>query len=227
MWHTEFNLITAYPARLGKTVMFIEAEFRPEAENGAGSLGMTLCTNLELGVAILRSVWRSGDFLLMNKDALEPGREEAVRRAAGTISAERYRLPGVDLELAPAGPSGPGKSAIVLALLRFTDSGLGSWLDQHGDGLGTVLAPWDHPVSGAEMQRLGQARAMLTGRPVLLLDEPTSHLDLATAAATLMAMLERTGQWAVLWVTRRAAGLAAFPDVVDLAVRHPGARAAG
>jgi hypothetical protein len=103
MWHTEFNLITAYPARLGKTVMFIEAEFRPEAENGAGSLGMTLCTNLELGVAILRSVWRSGDFLLMNKDALEPGREEAVRRATGTISAERHRLPGVDLELSPAG----------------------------------------------------------------------------------------------------------------------------
>jgi ATP-binding cassette subfamily C protein CydCD len=91
-----------------------------------------------------------------------------------------------------------------------------------------VLAPWDHPVSGAEMQRLGRARAMLTGRPVLLLDEPTIHLDLATAAATLMATLERTGQRAVLWVTHRAAELAAFPDVVDLAVRpHPGALAAG
>ena len=102
MWHTEFNLITAYLARLGKAVMFIEAEFRPEAESRPGSLGMTLCTNPEPGVAILQSVWRSGDFLLMSKDALEPGREEAVRRAAGTISAERYRLPGVDLELARA-----------------------------------------------------------------------------------------------------------------------------
>ena len=233
MWHTEFNLITAYPARLGKAVMFIEAEFRPEAESRPGSLGMTLCTSPEPGVAILQSAWRTGNFLLVSKDALEPGREEAVRRAAGTISAERYRLPGVDLELAPgrpaapAGPNSPGKSAIVLALLRFTDSGLGPWLDQLGDGLDAVLAPWDHPVSGAEMQRLGQARAMLTGRPVLLLDEPTSHLDPATADATLMAMLERTGQRAVLWVTHRAAELAAFPDVVDLAVRHPGARAAG
>jgi ABC-type multidrug transport system fused ATPase/permease subunit len=128
----------------------------------------------------------------------------------------------------PAGPSGPGKSAIVLALLRFTDSGLGSWPDQLGDGLGTVLALWDHPDSGAEMQRLGQARAMLTGRPVLLLDEPASHLDLATADVTLMAMLERTGQRAVLWVTHRAAKLAAFPDVADLtpAPAQPGDSAA-
>jgi ABC-type transport system involved in cytochrome bd biosynthesis fused ATPase/permease subunit len=59
----------------------------------------------------------------MSKDALEPGREEAVRRAARTISVERYRLSDVDLELAPwrpvalAGPSGSGTSAIVLALL--------------------------------------------------------------------------------------------------------------
>jgi ABC-type multidrug transport system fused ATPase/permease subunit len=54
-----------------------------------------------------------------------------VRRGAGTISVERYRLPDVDLELAPgrpvapAGSSGSGKSAIVLALLRFIDPDAG------------------------------------------------------------------------------------------------------
>jgi hypothetical protein len=111
MWHTEFNLITAYLARLGKAVMFIEAEFRPEAESRPGSRGMTLCTNPEPGVAVLQSVWRTGDFLLMSKDALEPGCEEAVRRAAGTISAERYRLPDVDLELAPGQPAASARAA--------------------------------------------------------------------------------------------------------------------
>ena len=193
----------------------------------------------------------------------------------------------VSLELAPgrpvalAGPSGSGKSAIVLALLRFidlhagelivngadaravppnrlrellawcpeqpvlfpasvranlrlgaphatdgqiisvlTDLGLGPWLDQLDDGLDTVMAPWGHPVSGGEMQRLGLARAMLTGRPVLLLDEPTSHLDAATADATLTAVLERTRQRALLWVTHWPAELAAFPAVVDLAGCH-------
>jgi ATP-binding cassette, subfamily C, bacterial CydCD len=102
----------------------------------------------------------------------------------------------------------------------LTDLGLGPWLDQLDDGLDTVLAPWGHPVSGGEMQRLGLARAMLTGRPVLLLDEPTSHLDAATADATLTAVLERARQRALLWVTHRPAELAAFPDVVDLAGCH-------
>jgi ATP-binding cassette subfamily C protein CydCD len=83
-----------------------------------------------------------------------------------------------------------------------------------------VLASWGHPVSGGEMQRLGLARAMLTDRPVLVLDEPTSHLDPATADATLSAVLERTGRRSLLWVTHRPAELAAFPDVVDLAARR-------
>jgi hypothetical protein len=124
MWHIEFNLITACLARLGEAVMFMEAGSRLATESRPGR--MTLCTNPELGMAILQSVWRTGDFLLMSKDALEPGREEAVRRAAGAISAERYRLPDVDLERAPGrpvAPAGPGKSAIVLALQRFIDAG--------------------------------------------------------------------------------------------------------
>ena len=40
-------------------------------------------------------------------------------------------------------------------------------------------------VSGGERQRLGLARAVLADHPVLLLDEPTEHLDPPTAAAVL------------------------------------------
>ena len=48
--------------------------------------------------------------------------------------------------------------------------GLAPWLDRLERGLDTVLAPWGHPVSGGELQRLSVARAVLTGRPVLVLD---------------------------------------------------------
>ena len=68
--------------------------------------------------------------------------------------------------------------------------GLAPWLDRLERGLDTALAPWGHPVSGGELQRLSLARAVLTRRPAPALDEPTSHLDQATAGAALEAVLE-------------------------------------
>lgn len=93
---------------------------------------------------------------------------------------------------------------------------LGPWLDRLEQGLDTVLAPWDHPVSGGELQRLSVARAVLADRPVLLLDEPTRHLDAATADAVLHAVLERAADRSLLWITHRWEELAAFPEVHHL-----------
>lgn len=90
---------------------------------------------------------------------------------------------------------------------------LGPWLDQLEAGLDTVLAPWGHPVSGGELQRLSVARALLADRPILLLDEPTGHLDGATADAVLTAVLEYAADRSLLWVTHRPAELALFPEV--------------
>ncbi len=93
---------------------------------------------------------------------------------------------------------------------------LGPWLDRLEQGLDTVLAPWDHPVSGGELQRLSVARAVLADRPVLLLDEPTRHLDAATADAVLQAVLERAADRSLLWIIHRPEELAAFPEVHHL-----------
>jgi ABC-type transport system involved in cytochrome bd biosynthesis fused ATPase/permease subunit len=95
---------------------------------------------------------------------------------------------------------------------------LGHWLDRLESGLDTVLAPWAHPVSGGERQRLSVARAVLADRPVLLLDEPTSHLDAATADAVLRVVLEYAADRSLLWVTHRQEELAWFPEVCRLGV---------
>jgi len=98
MLHVRHNLMTADPARLGDSVKFIANEVRPAVENQPGNLGLSLHLNPELGVAILESFWVSGDALRVSEHAVAPNRAAAVRRAAGTVTVERYAVPVFELE---------------------------------------------------------------------------------------------------------------------------------
>jgi ABC-type transport system involved in cytochrome bd biosynthesis fused ATPase/permease subunit len=60
------------------------------------------------------------------------------------------------------------------------------------------------------------ARALLAGAPVLLLDEPTEHLDPPTARALVDDVLAAAGDCAVLLVTHRPEGLEHMDEVVIL-----------
>ncbi len=58
-------------------------------------------------------------------------------------------------------------------------------------------------LSGGQRQRLGLARAVLADHQVLLLDEPTEHLDPATAAAVLDTVEKLTRGRSLLVVTHQ------------------------
>ena len=57
---------------------------------------------------------------------------------------------------------------------------LASLLDTLPQGLDTPLGEAGHGLSGGQAQRVAIARAFLKNAPLLLLDEPTAHLDPAT-----------------------------------------------
>ncbi len=110
--------------------------------------------------------------------------------------------------------------AVGEALAR---AGLGHWLADLPDGLGTRLGSGGRGLSGGERARLGVARAVLADRPVVLLDEPTAHLDHATATAVLDDVLSATKGRSVVMVSHRPEALDRFDTVVDLDARHPAA----
>ncbi|NLU82356.1 thiol reductant ABC exporter subunit CydC [Rhodococcus sp. HNM0569] len=71
--------------------------------------------------------------------------------------------------------------------------GLAEWLDDLPDDLDTRLGGGMRAVSGGQRRRLLLARALLSPAPILLLDEPTEHLDAAAGAELLRALLSRGG----------------------------------
>ena len=57
---------------------------------------------------------------------------------------------------------------------------------------------------------------MLADRPVVLLDEPTAHLDHATATAVLDDVLDATDGSSVVMASHRPEALDRFHTVLDL-----------
>ena len=72
-------------------------------------------------------------------------------------------------------------------------------------------------LSGGQRQRLVLARALLAGAPVLVLDEPTAHLDPRTAAELMRDVFAAAGDRTVLLITHRDEGL----DLVDRVLTLP------
>lgn len=90
------------------------------------------------------------------------------------------------------------------------------WADGLPDGLDTLVGEHAARLSGGQRQRLALARALLADFPVLVLDEPAEHLDLATADALTADLLAATEGRTTLLITHRLAGLEAVDEVVVL-----------
>ena len=154
----------------------------------------------------------SGTYRLGDQDALALELEQA-RRAFAVLDDEPHLFAStLRANLGLARPGAPDPE-LVEALGR---AGLGPWFAELAEGLDTIIGAGGRGVSGGERARLGLARGLVSGRPVLLLDEPVAHLDHATADAVLGDLTRSTTGQSVIMVSHRPDGLARFDRVIDL-----------
>ncbi|MFE5941071.1 thiol reductant ABC exporter subunit CydD [Streptomyces sp. NPDC056480] len=90
------------------------------------------------------------------------------------------------------------------------------WVDGLPEGLDTLVGEHGSRLSGGQRQRLALARALLADFPVLVLDEPAEHLDLATADALTDDLLRATEGRTTVLITHRLHGLDAVDEVLVL-----------
>ncbi|WP_022926820.1 thiol reductant ABC exporter subunit CydD [Patulibacter americanus] len=112
---------------------------------------------------------------------------------------------------------------------------LGRWLDAVGvgpvlatmpDGLATVVGPGGRPLSAGQTQRLALAGVLASRAPLLLLDEPTAHLDAAASVRATDAILAAAPGRTVVVATHDAQLAARCDVVVDLGAERRAATAA-
>ena len=184
-----------------------------ESGSGKTTVGTSLLGYTRAGAAI-----EAGKILFEDKDLLELPWQK-VRQLRGEEIAYVPQDPAAALN-----PSiRIGKQIVELMELR----GLGtaeSRLQGARDGLAEVGLPNDdeflrrysHQLSGGQVQRVALAMAFLPKPKVLVLDEPTTGLDVTTQGMVLKTMGElcRTHGVAALYVTHDLAVIANIADRV-------------
>ena len=78
------------------------------------------------------------------------------------------------------------------------------------DGLDTLVGENGHGLSGGQAQRVAIARAFLRNAPLLLLDEPTAHLDPVTEREILDS-LKRLAVGRTVLLASHSSAVHAFP----------------
>jgi ATP-binding cassette subfamily C protein CydD len=168
---------------------------------GASGTGKTSVLNLVLGL-----VDPSGGRILV--DGQPPAAFGGVAGSVGWVGQSPLITAGTLAEnIALARPDATEGEILTAA----REAGLCAMLATRADGLSTAIDERGSGLSGGERQRIALARFFLNPAPLLLLDEPTAHVD-AAAEDALVAAIARATKGRSTLIATHSPRLAAIAD---------------
>jgi len=174
---------------------------------------------------LLRYLAPSRGHVLLNDVDAETLAPAAVRQRIAWCPQEAHLFDSTlrgNLLLARNTDDAPGDEELRDALHRV---GLGELLASLPAGLDTPIGPGGAFLSGGQRQRVAVARTLLARADVVLLDEPTAHLDREAADALMDDLRSALADRVVVVVTHDEA-LRWYDDVVLRLGREPALLAA-
>ena len=133
----------------------------------------------------------------------------SLRQVEGFMTQETHLFAGTVRDNLAFAKPGASDEEIMAACEKASIAGFVRRLPA---GLDTQVGELGDALSGGERQRLGLARVFLRDAPFVLLDEPTSNLDVLNEAAVLRALADNRAGKTVLLVSHRPSA-AAIADV--------------
>jgi ABC-type multidrug transport system fused ATPase/permease subunit len=140
-------------------------------------------------------------------------RAEDIRRMVGVVTQETHLFSGTVRENLRVARPAACDEELDLACRR---AGFDRVLARLPAGYETWLGEQGARLSGGERQLLAIARALLKDAPILVLDEPTAHLDAAAEAEVLAALAELQRGRTTLLISHSPAARADSDEVLAL-----------
>ena len=197
----------------GERAVFQQLDLRLDPGRSVGLVGRSGAGKTTVTNLLLRFLDPEAGRVTLDGHDLRAYRQEDVRRTFALAGQDAHLFDStIRANLLLARPGAPdGELWGALRLVR-----LDRWVASLPDGLKTPVGEDGQALSGGQRQRLGVARALLYDAPVLVLDEPTAHLDPATAASVMDDVLDAAGGRSVLLITHRSEGLERMDEIVTL-----------
>jgi thiol reductant ABC exporter CydD subunit len=201
----------SYPGRTTPAVSRVSFELLPG--EALGLVGPSGCGKSTLVAALLGLISpESGGMRVGGVEITELDRH-AWHEQLAWVPQRPHVFRGTVRENVRPGAPAATDAAVETAIER---AGLGETIARMPAGLDTRLGEGGRGLSAGERRRLALARAIVRDAALLVLDEPTAGLDLATERAVLESLREVVRGHTALIVTHRPAPLALCDRVVTL-----------
>ena len=222
------DLRVAYATRGGEAVVIPSVSFQLNAGEALGLVGESGCGKSTIALSIVRYLGRAGRIIggsiRFEGRELTSLDETGLRAIRGRRIAMVYQDPmaslnpvmtvGRQLMEAPMTHEGVSASAAraralaMLAEVKLADPE-------------AVMARFPHQLSGGQQQRIVIAMALITGPALLIMDEPTTGLDVTVEAAVLDLVRELRSRHrsAILFISHNLGSVARVCDRVAVMYR--------
>ena len=146
---------------------------------------------------------QSGSISLSKKD-IRTIDTASLRAAESYVTQETSLFRDTIANNIAIGKIGASRKEIIDAAKKAS---LDEFVSSLPDGYDTEVGELGSTLSGGERQRIGLARAFLHDAPLMLLDEPTSNLDVLNEGIILKSLKEKSKNKTVVIVSHRMSTL--------------------